>query len=249
VVFKYHALPGNLIRLGGFRLAVCRLWRQVLKRRSQRNRLQWSRDGRLATSYLDPKMHAHTLKIASRGCRARVLNIRIKGRCSTRGIGTPVSKRRSQLSNFEEVPDFLTSGFPYVADVFALHRYGYCWRAESGYALMPTGANAVVQEPPRFLLAELFGKCLCGTIVGWIRVMQVSKACANIVHRLDDLVHVRAHRQLYIGLIGRREESFLVEAGLGDGRALTAGRVVDTECSIGEPADLPYMRERGHNRR
>jgi hypothetical protein len=24
-------------------LAVCRLWRQALKRRSQRNRLQWSR--------------------------------------------------------------------------------------------------------------------------------------------------------------------------------------------------------------
>ena len=38
--FNYHAVPGNLIRLGGFRLAVCRLWRQALKRRSQRNRLQ-----------------------------------------------------------------------------------------------------------------------------------------------------------------------------------------------------------------
>ncbi|WP_345789176.1 RNA-directed DNA polymerase [Pseudomonas sp. LAMO17WK12:I10] len=35
--FNYHAVPGNLIRLGGFRLAVCRLWRQTLKRRSQRN--------------------------------------------------------------------------------------------------------------------------------------------------------------------------------------------------------------------
>jgi len=79
--------------------------------------------------------------------------------------------------------------------------------------------------------------------------MQVSKACANIVHRLDDLVHVRAHGQLNIRFIGRREESFLVEAGLGDGSALTAGRVVETERSIGEPADLSYMRERGHNRR
>lgn len=37
--FNYHAVPGNLIRLGGFRLAVWRLWRQALKRRSQRNRL------------------------------------------------------------------------------------------------------------------------------------------------------------------------------------------------------------------
>ena len=25
--FNYHAVPGNLIRLGGFRSAVCRLWR------------------------------------------------------------------------------------------------------------------------------------------------------------------------------------------------------------------------------
>jgi hypothetical protein len=38
--FNYHAVPGNQIRLVGFRLAVCRLWRQSLKRRSQRNRLQ-----------------------------------------------------------------------------------------------------------------------------------------------------------------------------------------------------------------
>jgi RNA-directed DNA polymerase len=39
--FNYHA--GNLIRLGSFRLAVCRLLRQAFKRSSQRNRLQCSR--------------------------------------------------------------------------------------------------------------------------------------------------------------------------------------------------------------
>ena len=50
--FNYHAVPGNLIRLGGFRLVVCRLWRQTLKRRGQRNRLQWSRYGRLADLYI-----------------------------------------------------------------------------------------------------------------------------------------------------------------------------------------------------
>ncbi|WP_244542136.1 reverse transcriptase domain-containing protein [Azotobacter beijerinckii] len=57
--FNYHAVPGNLIRLGGFRLAVCRLWRQVFKRRSQRNRLQWSRYGRLADLYIPRPRNAH----------------------------------------------------------------------------------------------------------------------------------------------------------------------------------------------
>lgn len=57
--FNYHAVPGNLIRLGGFRLAVCRLWRQALKRRSQRNRLQWSRYGRLADLYIPRPRNAH----------------------------------------------------------------------------------------------------------------------------------------------------------------------------------------------
>ena len=57
--FNYHAVPGNLIRLSGFRLAVCRLWRQALKRRSQRNRLQWSRYGRLADLYIPRPRNAH----------------------------------------------------------------------------------------------------------------------------------------------------------------------------------------------
>ncbi|WP_187330192.1 group II intron reverse transcriptase/maturase [Pseudomonas fluorescens] len=57
--FNYHAVPGNLIRLGGFRSAVCRLWRQALKRRSQRNRLQWSRYGRLADFYIPRPRNAH----------------------------------------------------------------------------------------------------------------------------------------------------------------------------------------------
>ncbi|XLX38603.1 hypothetical protein ACK25U_12555 [Ectopseudomonas mendocina] len=56
---NYHAVPGNLIRLGGFRSAVCRLWRQALKRRSQRNRLQWSRFGRLADIYIPKPRTAH----------------------------------------------------------------------------------------------------------------------------------------------------------------------------------------------
>ncbi|MCY1430908.1 hypothetical protein D9M71_468660 [compost metagenome] len=57
--FNYHAVPGNLIRPGGFRSAVCRLWRQALIRRSQRNRLQWSRYGRLADLYIPKPRNAH----------------------------------------------------------------------------------------------------------------------------------------------------------------------------------------------
>jgi hypothetical protein len=58
-LLNYHAVPGNLIRLGGFRSAVCRLWRQALKRRSQRNRLQRSRFGRLADIYIPKPRTAH----------------------------------------------------------------------------------------------------------------------------------------------------------------------------------------------
>ena len=65
--FNYHAVPGNLLRLDGFRVAVCRLWQQAFKRRSQRNRLQWSRYGRLPTSiYHDPEPLIPTQKNASR---------------------------------------------------------------------------------------------------------------------------------------------------------------------------------------
>ncbi len=57
--FNYHAVPGNLLRLDGFQVAVCRLWRQALKRRSQRNRLQWSRYGRLADLYIPRPRTVH----------------------------------------------------------------------------------------------------------------------------------------------------------------------------------------------
>lgn len=53
--------------LGGFRLEVCRLWGQALKRRNQRNKLQWSRYGRLADLYIPrPRNHILTQRIVSR---------------------------------------------------------------------------------------------------------------------------------------------------------------------------------------
>lgn len=57
--FNYYAVPGNLSRLNGFRDAVCRLWRQALRRRSQRHRLQWSRFGLLTRFYVPSPRHAH----------------------------------------------------------------------------------------------------------------------------------------------------------------------------------------------
>ena len=41
--FNYHAIPGNLARLGAFRREVLRIWYRTLWRRSQRSRLTWER--------------------------------------------------------------------------------------------------------------------------------------------------------------------------------------------------------------
>ena len=40
---NYHAVPGNLKRLGMFRAEVCRAWMHALRRRSQRTRMTWDR--------------------------------------------------------------------------------------------------------------------------------------------------------------------------------------------------------------
>ena len=39
--YRYHAVPGNIVVLGLFRERLCRLWRQVLRCRSQRRRPGW----------------------------------------------------------------------------------------------------------------------------------------------------------------------------------------------------------------
>jgi len=41
--YRYHAVPGNLRPLGRFRDRLCMLWRQVLRRRSQKRRPGWDR--------------------------------------------------------------------------------------------------------------------------------------------------------------------------------------------------------------
>jgi len=54
---NYHAVPGNLKRLGMFRAEVCRAWMHALRRRSQRTRMTWDRFAPLVTRYI-PKVRA-----------------------------------------------------------------------------------------------------------------------------------------------------------------------------------------------
>ena len=66
--FDYHAVPGNLKRLDGFRAEVTRAWRQSLMRRSQKHRLPWSRCNRLVRKYLPSVRRVHpypTVRFAS----------------------------------------------------------------------------------------------------------------------------------------------------------------------------------------
>jgi hypothetical protein len=43
--YQYHAVPGNLQQLGRFRWRLTRLWRFVLRRRSQKSRVTWREIG------------------------------------------------------------------------------------------------------------------------------------------------------------------------------------------------------------
>jgi RNA-directed DNA polymerase len=54
---NYHAVRGNLKRLGAFRAEVCRAWMHALRRRSQRTRMTWDRFKRLVAHYI-PKVRS-----------------------------------------------------------------------------------------------------------------------------------------------------------------------------------------------
>lgn len=41
--YRYHAVPGNIMVLGRFRERLCKLWRQAVRRRSQRRQPGWDR--------------------------------------------------------------------------------------------------------------------------------------------------------------------------------------------------------------
>jgi len=50
--FAYHAVPTNIRRISAFRHFVVDLWRQALKRRSQKDRTTWKRIERIASDWL-----------------------------------------------------------------------------------------------------------------------------------------------------------------------------------------------------
>jgi RNA-directed DNA polymerase len=55
----YYAVPGNTDAVAAFRTQVTRLWFKALRRRSQRNRLNWTRMNRIATRWLPPARVMH----------------------------------------------------------------------------------------------------------------------------------------------------------------------------------------------
>ena len=57
--FNYFGVPGNEYRLCSFRSEICRTWRRMLQRRSQRSNLSWERFRRLEKRYIPPYRNAH----------------------------------------------------------------------------------------------------------------------------------------------------------------------------------------------
>ena len=50
--FRYHAVPTNSRSLGAFRCYVTEIWRRMLRRRSQNDRMDWDRITKLANDFL-----------------------------------------------------------------------------------------------------------------------------------------------------------------------------------------------------
>ena len=56
---NYHAVPGNLYRLGSMCKDIGRAWRHSLMRRSQRPKMPWSRFSRIAQRFMPPMRNLH----------------------------------------------------------------------------------------------------------------------------------------------------------------------------------------------
>ena len=57
--FNYFGVPGNEYRLCSFRSEICRAWRRMLQRRSQRSNLSWERFRRLEKRYIPSYRNTH----------------------------------------------------------------------------------------------------------------------------------------------------------------------------------------------
>jgi len=56
---QYHGVPGNFRRVSAFRYAVVKLWKHVLRRRSQKDATTWERMQQLAGYWLPPARIVH----------------------------------------------------------------------------------------------------------------------------------------------------------------------------------------------
>lgn len=57
--YQYHAVPGNLQQLGRFRWRLARLWRSVLRRRSQKSRVTWNVIGPICDRWIPAPRTLH----------------------------------------------------------------------------------------------------------------------------------------------------------------------------------------------
>ena len=57
--FNYFAVPGNVYRLTSFHKDICRAWRRMLLRRSQRHNLSWARFNKLVKRYIPSPRTTH----------------------------------------------------------------------------------------------------------------------------------------------------------------------------------------------
>ena len=89
---NYHAVPGNLRRLGVFRAEVCRLWLRALRRRSQHSRI--IRSGSATSSIATSQKSGFSIRTRTNASRhdsrqepyAVILHARL---CAARARGNP----------------------------------------------------------------------------------------------------------------------------------------------------------------
>jgi len=55
----YYGVPTNRVSIGAFRLAVCRMWFKILRRRSDKRILVWERMKRLIAKWIPPARICH----------------------------------------------------------------------------------------------------------------------------------------------------------------------------------------------
>lgn len=75
--FAYYGVPGNEMRLRSFRDQVKRLWLRALRRRGQRDKMNWTRMGRLENQWLPPVRWHHPYP-------EKRFNVRIQGKSRMR---------------------------------------------------------------------------------------------------------------------------------------------------------------------